>query len=109
MSGTVPVLCFIVKPKIFGLACTVQPKLESFLQTSSGVLIDEVKSELVGYLYGYDVPKARGQASQIAMTDSLFSVSNLEGVTTALLDPDPLSFLKRGWSVLFRTEVPNVF
>jgi hypothetical protein len=29
-SGTVPVLCFVVKAKIFGLADTMKPKLELF-------------------------------------------------------------------------------
>jgi hypothetical protein len=68
--------------------------------------IDEVKSELAGFLFGYDVPKVRDQASQIAMAGSLFSGV---AMVTALLDENPLSFLKHDWDVLFRPEVPGIF
>lgn len=120
-SCTVPYLIFCIKAKIVGLARTMGPKLDAFLQTS-GQRVDEVKYELADYLYGHAQTRVRNQMAQIALVGSAWIIEcrrrlvgeNVDDNCTtipmvlAILD-ETETFEKADWPAVFRVQVPAVF
>jgi hypothetical protein len=107
---TAPLIFFALKAKIFGLARTLKPKLELFLQTPAGHMIDETKSEIAAYLYGYGEERIRNQATQVSLVGSILNLRNALGhvLVKVLLDPQR-KFCKQEWPIIFSSEVPGVF
>jgi hypothetical protein len=109
-SRTMPYLIFLVKAKIFGLVRTMKPKLTIFLQTSCGRRIDEIKSELAGYLYGHGQVRVRNQIPLIAVVGSVFLLeSRRRGIPLVQVILQETAFEKDEWPIIFRVEVPAVF
>jgi hypothetical protein len=117
-SCTVPYLIFCMKAKIVGLARTMGPKLDAFLQTS-GQRVDEVKYELADYLYGHAQARVRNQTAQMALVGSAWIIERRldehvddNGTTVpmvlAILD-ETETFAKADWPTVFLSQVPAVF
>ena len=109
-SGTLPFILFCIKAKIVGLARTMKPKLDEYLQTRTGQMVEEAKYEIADFLYGHSQLRVRNQAAQIATVGPALLLERRDGtpMVFALLN-EMEKFEKADWHLLFRNEVPPVY
>ena len=109
-SSSMPYILFCIKAKIVGLAGTMKLKLDGFLETHVGQLVDPVRYEFADLLYGYGQMRVRNQAAQIALVAPALMLQQTDGVpmVAALLETTE-KFEKAEWQILFRSEVPDAF